>query len=214
MKKLVALSVLVLTVFGSISGPRSPQTSAQSGVPRDGTVRRISWGRSGPSELSAVAIAGRRRTRLRTRSTPLGLPDARQDRRLDRTGAMMSNQRIMSGAWARGSCFVIRIGRSSPGRRDCAGIEPQLHADVSRIRRQAASNERGHSNDRHDDDCAYRPHRSSPWADQVSISACKDVMGIPTSGPMLEFQYPGEKGNFTHHSAELRMRIDGLRYDG
>jgi acyl-coenzyme A synthetase/AMP-(fatty) acid ligase len=41
---------------------------------------------------------------------------------------MMSNQRIMSGAWARGSCFVIRIGRSSPGRRDCAGIEPQLHA--------------------------------------------------------------------------------------
>jgi hypothetical protein len=59
MKKLVALSVLVLTVFGSISGLRSPQTSAQSGVPRDGTVRRISWGRSGPSELSAVAIAGR-----------------------------------------------------------------------------------------------------------------------------------------------------------
>jgi hypothetical protein len=39
-------------------------------------------------------------------------------------------------------------------------------------------------------------------------------MGIPTSGPMLEFQNPGEKGNFTHHSAELRMRIDGLRYDG
>jgi hypothetical protein len=109
---------------------------------------------------------------------------------------------------------LIPVFKGSAFDAACIGALEGSAVDVSRIRRQAASNERGHSNNRHDDDCAYRPHRSSPWADQVSISACKDVMGIPTSGPMLEFQYPGEKGNFTHHSAELRMRIDGLRYDG